>query len=63
MQPSVTYGLFPYNAGNVGNGMAPKDVNFSSLNVFDDGDVLLRSILWTLPIVSMFCNHKSTDRG
>jgi hypothetical protein len=32
---------------------------FSSLNVFDDVVVLLRSIFWTLSIVPMF----STDRG
>jgi hypothetical protein len=29
----------------------------SSLNVFDDGSVLLRSIFWTFSIVSMFLNH------
>jgi hypothetical protein len=30
----------------------------SSLNVFDNGAVLLQSIFWTLSIVSMFCNHQ-----
>jgi hypothetical protein len=35
----------------------------SSLNVFDDGAVLRRSILWTLSIVSMFCNHNVSRDG
>jgi hypothetical protein len=35
----------------------------SSLKVFDDGAVLLRSILWTLSIVSMFCNHNISRDG
>jgi hypothetical protein len=35
----------------------------SSLNVFDDGVALLRSILWTLSIVSMFCNHNASRDG
>jgi hypothetical protein len=30
---------------------------------FDDGAVLLRSILWTLSIVSMFCNHNVSRDG
>jgi hypothetical protein len=29
----------------------------SYLNVFDDGAVLLRSVIWTLSIVLMFCNY------
>jgi hypothetical protein len=37
--------------------------NFSSLNVFDDGAVLLRSILWTLSIVTVFCNHNVSRDG
>jgi hypothetical protein len=35
----------------------------SSLNIFDDGAVLLRSILWTLSIVCMFCNHNVSRDG
>jgi hypothetical protein len=34
-----------------------KTVINSFPNVFDDGAVLLRSIIWTLSIVLMFCNH------
>jgi hypothetical protein len=34
-----------------------------SVNFFDDGAVLLRSILWTLWIVSMFCNHNVSRDG
>jgi hypothetical protein len=34
-----------------------QSVYISSLNVFDVGAVLLRSIIWTLSIVSMFCKH------
>jgi hypothetical protein len=29
-------------------------MNYSSLNVFDDGAVLLRSVIWNLSIVLMF---------
>jgi hypothetical protein len=36
---------------------------YTSLNVFDDGAVLLRSIIWTLSIVSMFCNHNVSRDG
>jgi hypothetical protein len=35
----------------------------SSLNVFDDGVVLLRSILWTSSIVSMFYKHNVSRDG
>jgi hypothetical protein len=35
----------------------------SSLNVFDDGAVLLQSILWALSIISMFCNHNISRGG
>jgi hypothetical protein len=43
----------------------PYLINFlsSSLNIFDDGAVLLRSILWTLSIVSVFCNHNVSRDG
>jgi hypothetical protein len=45
--------------------VAQTGMNSSSLNVFDDGDgdVLLRSILWTLSIVSVFCNHNVSIDG
>jgi hypothetical protein len=39
-----------------------KDLH-SSLNVFDDGAVLLRSFIWTLSIVLMFCNHNVSRDG
>jgi hypothetical protein len=35
----------------------------SFINIFDDGSVLLRSILRTLSIVSMFCNHNVSRDG
>jgi hypothetical protein len=34
-----------------------------SVNVFDDHAVLLRSIIWTLSIVLMFCNHNVSRDG
>jgi hypothetical protein len=36
---------------------------YKSRNVFEDGVVLLRSILWTLYIVLMFCNHNISRDG
>jgi hypothetical protein len=35
----------------------------SSLNVFDDGVVLLRSLFWNLSIVPMFSNHNVSRDG
>jgi hypothetical protein len=37
--------------------------SISSLNVFDDGAVLLRSIFWTYSIVPMFFNHDVSRDG
>jgi hypothetical protein len=35
----------------------------SSLNIFDDGAVLLGSVIWTLSIVIMFFNHNVSRDG
>jgi hypothetical protein len=35
----------------------------SSVNVFDGGAVILRSIIWTLSIILMFCNHNVSRDG
>jgi hypothetical protein len=40
-----------------------KKVTNSSLNVFDDGAVLLGSVIWTLSIVLMFFNHNVSRDG
>jgi hypothetical protein len=36
---------------------------YSCLNVFDDGAVLLRSIIWTLSVVLLFCNYNVSRDG
>jgi hypothetical protein len=49
-----------------GSSPSETSVNFYQthlLNVFDDGVVLLRSIIWTLFIVLMFCNHNVSRDG
>jgi hypothetical protein len=39
-------------------------VNYDlSLNVFDDGAILLRSIIWALSIVLTFCSHNLSRDG
>jgi hypothetical protein len=40
-----------------------KLLTFSSLNVFDYGVVLLRSIFWTFSIDPMFFNHNVSRDG
>jgi hypothetical protein len=41
-----------------------RTIQFSSpLNVFDNGAVLLRSVIWTLSIVLMFFNHNVSRDG